>query len=158
MLVFAKLKSALKEYNHDNQVDLSLHQFFVEVLNYSEEEFNEFLIVKKTHIKPVKEHKDKVPYIPKEVGDKDNPEYEKYCNMVLAFKEYMCNKEIRPEGDERKTMRTFMKYAYGIEGDAATLEMRKIEYIVYKGKVSRSKKRNRRRAKREQEFKEKFNL
>lgn len=160
MIVFKKLKLALKEYNHDNQVDLSLHQFFVEVLNYSAEEFNEFLIAKKTHIKPSGESKrtNRIPYIPKEVGDKDNPEYEKYYNMVLAFRKYMCNKELRPEGDEKKTMRTFMKYAYNLEGDDVLIEMRKIENIVYKGKKSIKEKRNKRREQRQNYFNERLGL
>lgn len=162
MIVFKKLKKILKEFEEETGKEISFHDFFVNILNYSEEDFELFLNSKRTKIKkkPSGESKrtNRIPYISKEVGDKNHPEYEKYYNMVLAFREYMCNKELRPDGEEKKTMRTFIKYAYGLEGDDATLEMRKIEYIVYKGKVSRSKKRNRRREKREKEFNEKFNL
>ena len=160
MILFKKLKQLIKEYEKETGKQISIHDFFITELNYSEEDYELFLVLKNSKKKPSGESKrtNHIPYISKEVGDKNHPEYEKYYNMVLAFREYMCNKELRPEGDEKKTMRTFMKYAYGLEGDNATLEMRKIENIIYKNKKSHSNKRNIRRAKREKEFNEKFNL
>ena len=161
MVYFKKIKEILAEYELETGKHITLHDLFVNFLNYTEEDYEKFLASKGTKIKkPSGESKrtNKIPIIPTDVGDKDNPEYEKYYNMVLEFRTYMCNKDIRPEGEEKKTMRTFMKYAYNLEGDDATKEMRKIEYIVYKGKVSKSAKRNRRREKREKEFNEKFNI
>lgn len=162
MVYFKKIKEIITEYEAETGNHISLHDLFVNFLNYTEEDYEMFLNSKGTKIpkKPSGESKrtNKIPIIPNNVGDKENPEYEKYYNMVLEFRKYMCNKDIRPEGDEKKTMRTFMKYAFNLEGDDATKEMRKIEYIVYKGKVSKSNKRNRRREKREAEFREKFNL
>ena len=161
MVYFKKLKEIIDEYEIETGKHITLHDLFVNFLNYTEEDYEKFLTSKGTKIKkPSGESKrtNKIPIIPTDVGDKDNPEYEKYYNMVLEFRTYMCNKDIRPEGEEKKTMRTFMKYAYNLEGDDATKEMRKIEHIVYKGKVSKSAKRNRRREKREKEFNEKFNI
>jgi len=88
---------------------------------------------------------------------KENPEYEKYYNIVIEFKNYIRNNDIvNPEG--KKTMYSFMKYKYGLEGDAATCEMRKIENIIYGITVSEKPKRNRRREIRTKMFNEKFNI
>ena len=80
----------------------------------------------------------------------------RFKKIQSARDEY--NKEIRPEGDEKKTMRTFIKYQYGLEGDAALIEMRKIENIVYKNKKSHKEKRNKRREQREIYFNNLLNL
>ena len=158
-LRFKKIQDARKEYNLENNTDVSLEEFFY-ILNYTKEDLDAFLNAK--HSKPKKSGEskrvNKLPYISKEVGDKENPEYEKYYNIVLEFREYMCNRDIRPEGDEKKTMRTFMKYKYELEGDAALIEMRKIENIVYKNKKSHKEKRNKRREQREIYFNNLLNL
>lgn len=160
-MCFKKLKSAIQEYEAETGKHITLHDFFVKVLNYSEEEYTSFLGAKHTKIKKKKSGESKrmnlVPILKSNIGDRENPEYKKYYNMVLEFRKYMCNKEIVSE-DGKKTMRSFMKYAYGLEGDTALAEMRKIENIVYKGKKSSKPKRNKRRAKREEYFNEKLNL
>ena len=153
IICFKKIKQCLKEYNKENNTSFGIHDFFVKVWNYSEDEYNALTIKRK---KPSGESKrqNKVPSLPKDVGDKENPEYEKYYNMVLAFRQYMCNKEITTD----RNMRGFMKYQYGLEGDDALIEMRKIENIVYKNHKSFKEKRNKRREERKQYFDKLLNL
>jgi hypothetical protein len=79
-----------------------------------------------------------------------SPEYDKYHNMVQEFKQFKNN----TGGD----MRVFLKEVYGLEGDAATIEMRKIENIVHGDHMSKSACRNRRREMRTQKFNKMFEL
>ena len=89
--------------------------------------------------------------------EKNNPEYEKYHNIVLEFKDYMNNAGItNPEG--KKTMYSFLKHAYGLEPQEALIEMRKVENIVYADKQSTKPTRNRRRERRKAFFNEELNI
>lgn len=153
MICFRKIKRCLKEYNKENNTSIGIHDFFVKVWNYSEDEYNALMLKRK---KPSGESKrqNKIPSLPKNVGDTENPEYEKYYNMVLEFRQYMCNKEITTD----RNMRGFMKYKYGLEGDDALIEMRKIENIVYKNHKSIKEKRNKRREERKKYFDNLLNL
>jgi hypothetical protein len=158
MKLSEKIKNQMNEYNADHGTSYEFKEFFFEVLGFTQDDWRDLFntVHKKKNKKPSGEskHKNIVPYIPENIGDRENPEYEKYRDMVYEFRKYMCNPEITTD----RNMRGFMKYQYGLEGDAATYEMRKIENIVYKGHKSKSEKRNKRREKREKEFNVKFNL
>ena len=72
MILFKKLKKALKEYEAEFGKDISLHDFFVNYLNYSEEDYEKFISSKgeKKPKKPSGESKrmNKVPYIPEGIS------------------------------------------------------------------------------------------
>lgn len=150
----------LDEYIKETGRNIALKEFVIDILGYGEKEYESLIHPVETEKKQSGESKkmNRRPHGLDECGDRENPEYEKYRNMVVSFREYMCNKKLRPENGEKKTMVTFMKYAYNLEGDDALREMRKIESIVYAGRVSYKEKRNKRREKREQMFNEKLGI
>lgn len=132
-----KFNKVLEEYNKENNTYIDFKTFFIDILNYTEEDYNNFII----SINKRKEKKSN--HIPKinpevfykrmsKVGKHDHPEYEKYFKIVEDFRlNYINNNTIE---DKDKTLRAYMKYKFNLEGVDALTEMRKITDIIYKKK------------------------
>ena len=135
-----KLNNYLKEYNDENGLNIDFHTFFVKVLNYSEEEYNE-LVTYKVKQEKIKEKKRKDRSNPKPrkinqsklieygIGDIDNPEYEKYWNIFTDYNEnYLADTSITG----KKTLKAYFIYKYNYSEDKAYEESKKISKIIFK--------------------------
>lgn len=121
--MFKKFKRLLEEYNQENNTNLSVCEFF-RVLNYSDEEITFIL----NNIGKKKERPKKVfninPNIPNFIGDRSNPEYEKYYELVCEYRKYSI--EIG-----KISLKNFFKTVYNLSEDNALIECKKIQNIVY---------------------------
>lgn len=121
--MFKKFKRLLKEYNLENNTNISICEFF-RVLNYSEEDITFIL----KNLGKKKERPKKVfsirPNLPNFIGDRSNPEYEKYYELVCEYRKYSV--EIG-----KISLKNFFKTVYNLSEENALNECKKIQNIVY---------------------------
>ena len=136
--VHKKINKYLEEYNKENNSNVDFHTFFVDILNYTEEDYTNFIEYK---VKLEKQKKDRsIPkprkinkevLIKKGIGDFNNPEYEKYWNIFTDYNEnYLADTSITG----KKTLKAYFIYKYNYTEDKAYEESKKITDIVFKKK------------------------
>ena len=133
-----KFSKHLEEYNSITNSNIDFHTFFVDVLNYSEEDYLNLLTAK---IKFEKRKKDKE--IPKKrqinqdklielgIGDIENPEYKKYWDIFTDYNEnYLGDESIKG----KKCLKQYFIYKYNYDENTAYAESKKISSIIFKKK------------------------
>lgn len=131
-----KLLKYLNEYNIENDSNLDFHTFFVNVLNYSEEDYIKLVEFKTKLEKKKKDRSVRKPrkinqkvLIEHGIGDIENPEYEKYWNIFTDYNEiYLANDSITG----KKTLKEYFIYRYNYTEDKAYEESKKIAKIIFK--------------------------
>lgn len=133
-----KFSKYLEEYNSTTNSNIDFHTFFVDVLNYSEEDYLNLLTAK---IKFEKRKKDRT--IPKKrqinqdalikhgIGDIENPEYKKYWDIFTDYNEnYLGDESIKG----KKCLKQYFIYKYNYSDEMAYAESKKISSIIFKKK------------------------
>jgi len=128
----------LEEYNSITNSNIDFHTFFVDVLNYSEEDYLNLLTVKikfekirKDRETPKKKKIDQNKLIEHGIGDTENPEYKKYWDIFTDYNEnYLGDESIKG----KKCLKQYFIYKYNYDEDKAYAESRKITSIIFKKK------------------------
>ena len=128
----------LEEYNSITNSNIDFHTFFVDVLNYSEEDYLNLLTVKikfeqrrKNRETPKKRKIDQNKLIEYGIGDIENPEYKKYWDIFTDYNEnYLGDESIKG----KKCLKQYFIYKYNYDEDKAYAESKKISSIIFKKK------------------------
>ena len=128
----------LEEYNSITNSNIDFHTFFVDVLNYSEEDYLNLLTVKikfekrrKDRETPKKRKIDQSKLIEHGIGDTENPEYKKYWDIFTDYNEnYLGDESIKG----KKCLKQYFIYKYNYDDDKAYAESKKISSIIFKKK------------------------
>jgi len=127
IIVFKKLKKAYKEYLEESKENISLSEFFINVLNYSKEDFKDFIIAKHSYTEKRK-HKlpsSIEPKIAKNKGIRNHPDYDKYFGIICEYRKYLI------ENKKRINLKDFISEKYNISIEEALEEAKKIHLILY---------------------------
>lgn len=133
-----KFSKHLEEYNSITNSNIDFHTFFVDVLNYSEEDYLNLLTTKikfekrkKDRETPKKKQINQEILIKKGIGDIENPEYKKYWDIFTDYNEnYLGDESIKG----KKCLKQYFIYKYNYDEDKAYAESRKITSIIFKKK------------------------
>ena len=128
----------LEEYNSITNSNIDFHTFFVDILNYSEEDYLKLLTVKikfekrrKDRETPKKRKIDQNKLIEHGIGDTENPEYKKYWDIFTDYNEnYLGDESIKGN----KCLKQYFIYKYNYDEDKAYAESKKISSIIFKKK------------------------
>ncbi len=128
----------LEEYNSITNSNIDFHTFFVDVLNYSEEDYLNLITAKikfekrkKDRETPKKRKIDQSKLIEHGIGDIENPEYKKYWDIFTDYNEnYLGDESIKG----KKCLKQYFIYKYNYDEDKAYAESRKITSIIFKKK------------------------
>lgn len=124
--MWKKLKKLLKEYNSENGTDIDMPAFF-KILNYTDEDIELVnRIIKKKKIHREMKFTSIEPKLNKYIGDRNNPEYEKYYNLLCEYRKY----NIEHEGS-CLSMKNFFKQEYNLTDENALIEAKKITKLIY---------------------------
>ena len=128
----------LEEYNSITNSNIDFHTFFVDVLNYTEEDYLNLLTAKikfekrkKDRETPKKRKIDQNKLIEHGIGDIENPEYKKYWDIFTDYNEnYLGDESIKG----KKCLKQYFIYKYNYDEDKAYAESKKISSIIFKKK------------------------
>lgn len=135
---FKNLLKKLDEYNKEECVNINFHEFFVNILLYSEDDYIKLITYKAKQEKKKKDRStpkrrkiDQNILIKKGIGDFENPEYDKYWKIFTDYNEnYLGNESIT----ENKTLKNYFILKYNYTEDKAYEESKKITKIIFKKK------------------------
>jgi len=133
-----KFSKYLEEYNSTTNSNIDFHTFFVDVLNYSEEDYLNLLTAKSKFEKrkkyreiPKKRQINQDALIKHGIGDTENPEYKKYWDIFTDYNEnYLGDESIKG----KKCLKQYFIYKYNYDEDKAYAESKKISSIIFKKK------------------------
>jgi len=133
-----KFSKHLEEYNSITNSNIDFHTFFVDVLNYTEEDYLNLLTAKikfekrkKDRETPKKRKIDQNKLIEHGIGDVENPEYKKYWDIFTDYNEnYLGDESIKG----KKCLKQYFIYKYNYDEDKAYAESKKITSIIFKKK------------------------
>lgn len=133
-----KLLRLLNEYNEENNVNIDFHTFFVNILNYTEDDYIKLITYKAKQEKKKKDRSTPKPrkidqnkLIEYGIGDTENPEYDKYWKIFTDYNEnYLGDESITG----KKTLKAYFIYKYNYTEDKALEESKKITAIIFKKK------------------------
>ena len=133
-----KFSKHLEEYNSTTNSNIDFHTFFVNVLNYTEEDYLNLLNIKtklekrkKSRETPKKRKIDQNKLIEYGIGDIENPEYKKYWDIFTDYNEnYLEDESITGN----KCLKQYFIYKYNYDEDKAYAESKKITAIIFKKK------------------------
>jgi len=132
---FKNLLKRLDEYNKEEGTDINFHEFFVNILLYSEEDYIHLVSYRKKLQEKAKKRQERQfdpnKPIPYGKGDVENPEYDKY---FLIYNDYYKHYLFSAIPKEQKTLKTYFKVTYNYSDEKALEEARKIQYIVFSKK------------------------
>ena len=133
-----KFSKYLEEYNSTTNSNIDFHTFFVDVLNYTEEDYLNLLTTKikfekrrKNREAPKKRQINQDALIKHGIGDVENPEYKKYWDIFTDYNEnYLGDESIKG----KKCLKQYFIYKYNYDEDKAYAESKKISSIMFKKK------------------------
>lgn len=126
-----KVKIYYLEWLEENNSSISFKDWFITVLQYTEDDLRYFT----KSIKTIKKKANKVrerkitsidPHLPLYIGDRENPEYNKYFSIVCEQRKY--NMEHPGAG---VSLKNYLISTYNFSEEESKFECKKIEHILY---------------------------